>query len=51
MDWVKLAVRYYFDPAIRGMNGDLADAAEVMFTRGLARAAAAVDARRTGERG
>lgn len=38
MDWVKLAVRYYFDPAIRGMNGDLADAAEVMFTRGLARA-------------
>lgn len=38
MDWVKLAQRYYLDPAIRGMDGDLADAAEVMFTRGLARA-------------
>lgn len=38
MDWVKLGVRYYFDAAIRGLDGDLADAAEVMFTRGLARA-------------
>ena len=38
MDWVKLGVRYYLDPAIRGMDGDLGDAAEVMFTRGLARA-------------
>ena len=38
MDWVKLGVRYYFDTAIRGLSGDLADAAEVMFTRGLARA-------------
>jgi hypothetical protein len=35
---VKLGVRYYFDTAIRGLDGDLADAAEVMFTRGLARA-------------
>lgn len=35
---MKLGVRYYLDPAIRGLSGDLADAAEVMFTRGLARA-------------
>lgn len=38
VDWVKLAQRYYLDPAIRGVDGDLGDAAEVMFTRGLARA-------------
>ena len=38
MDWVKLGVRYYLDPAIRGLTDDVADAAEVMFTRGLARA-------------
>lgn len=38
MDWVKLAQRYYLDPAIRGLDGDLADAAEIMFVRGLARA-------------
>jgi hypothetical protein len=37
-DWVKLSQRYFHDPRIRGLNGDLADAAEVMFTRGLARA-------------
>lgn len=36
MDFVKLAVRYFFDPKIRGMDGDLADAAEVMFTRSVA---------------
>jgi hypothetical protein len=36
VDWVKLGVRYFFDPKVRGMNGDLADAAEVMFVRSCA---------------
>lgn len=34
MDWVKLAVQYYIDPKVRGLD----DAAELMFVRGLARA-------------
>jgi hypothetical protein len=34
MDWVKLATRYYGDERIEALD----DAAEVMFTRGLARA-------------
>lgn len=32
MDWVKLSARYYLDPAVANLD----DAAEVMFTRGLA---------------
>lgn len=36
MHWAKLAVRYFLDPKIRGMRGDLADAAEVMFVRSIA---------------
>lgn len=32
MDWVKLSSRYYLDPAVASLD----DAAEVMFTRGLA---------------
>jgi hypothetical protein len=35
---VKLAQRYYLDPAVRALPAEVADAAEVMFTRGLARA-------------
>lgn len=38
MDWVKLGVRYYADAKIAGLPDDIADSAEVMFTRGLARA-------------
>jgi len=36
--WVKLAQDYYLDPRIRGLPDDVADAAEIMFIRGLARA-------------
>lgn len=36
MDWVKLGVRYFMDTKIRGLNGDLADAAEIMFVRSVA---------------
>lgn len=36
MDWVRLGVRYFLDAKIRGLDGDLADAAEVMFVRSVA---------------
>ena len=37
-DWVKLGIRYYADAKIAGLPDDIADSAEVMWTRGLARA-------------